>query len=55
MEAFSKDPFESVEAWIISSGEEKVMGVMRGAGGDGELGIAVSGSVGQDSQGRRRS
>ena len=28
MEAFSKDPFELVEAWIISSGEGKVMGVM---------------------------
>ena len=33
MEAFSKDPFESVEARIISSGEGKVMGVVGGAGG----------------------
>ena len=32
-EAFSKDPFEVVESWIISSGEGKVMGVMGGAGG----------------------
>ena len=32
MDAFSKDPFESVEAWIISSGEGKVMGVTGGAG-----------------------
>ena len=30
MEAFSKEPFESVEAQIISSGEGKVMGVMGG-------------------------
>ena len=27
MKAFSKDPFESVEAQIISSGEGKMMGV----------------------------
>ena len=33
MEAFSKDPFESMEAWIISSGEGKVMDFMGGAGG----------------------
>ena len=33
VEAFSKDPFESVEARIISSGEGKVMGVTRGVGG----------------------
>ena len=53
VEAFSKDPFESVEARITSSGEGKVMGVMGGEGdGVGELGIAVSGSGGQDSQGR---
>ena len=32
VEAFPKDPFESVEAQIISSGEEKVMGVMGGVG-----------------------
>ena len=32
MEAFSEDPFESVEARIISSGEGKVMGVRRAAG-----------------------
>ena len=32
VEAFCKNPFESVEAQIIS-GEEKVMGVMRGVGG----------------------
>ena len=32
MEAFSKDPFEAVESWIISSGEGKVMAV---TGGDG--------------------
>ena len=32
VEAFSKDPFESVEARIISSGEGKVMGVMEGVG-----------------------
>ena len=32
MEAFSKDPFDSVEARIISSGEGKVMGVTEGAG-----------------------
>ena len=31
MEAFSKDPFESVEARIISSGEGKVMDVTGGA------------------------
>ena len=46
MEAFSKDLFESVEAWIISSGEGKVMSITGGAGGlywsDGELGIPVS-------------
>ena len=54
VETFSKDPFESVEAQIISSGEGKVMGVTGGAGGGaGELGIAVSGPRGQDSQGRR--
>ena len=33
VEAFSKDPFESVEAWIISSGEGEVMGGTGGAGG----------------------
>ena len=33
VEAFTKDPFELVEAWIIISGEGKVMGVTRGAGG----------------------
>ena len=33
MEAFSKDPFESVKAWIISSGEGKVIGVTGGARG----------------------
>ena len=55
VEAFSKDLFESVEAQIISSGEGKVMSVMGGVvSGDGELGIAVSGSGGQDSHGRRR-
>ena len=32
VEAFSKDPFELVEAQIISSGEGKVMGVTGGAG-----------------------
>ena len=32
METFSKDPFELVEARIVSSGEEKVMGVMGRAG-----------------------
>ena len=32
VEDFSKDPFESVEARIISSGEGKVMGVMGGVG-----------------------
>ena len=32
MEVFSKDPFESVEARIISSGAGKVMGVTGGAG-----------------------
>ena len=32
VEAFFKDPFESVEARIISSGEGKVMVVMGGAG-----------------------
>ena len=54
VEAFSKDPFELVEARIISSGEGKVMGITGGAGGgDGELGIAVSESGGQDSHGRR--
>ena len=41
VEAFSKDLFEVVEARIISSGE-------------GKLGIAVSGSGGQDSHGRRK-
>ena len=33
VEAFSKDPFESVEARIISSVEGKVMVVTGGAGG----------------------
>ena len=33
VEAFSKDPSESVEAWIISSGGGKVMGVRGGVGG----------------------
>ena len=33
MEAFSKDPFESVEVQIISSGEGKVIGVTKGMGG----------------------
>ena len=38
---------------MISSGEGKVIGFTGGAGGgDGELGIAVSGSGGQDSHGR---
>ena len=38
-----------MEARIISSGEGKVMGVMGEAGGgDGELGLAISGSGGQD-------
>ena len=38
MEAFSKDPFETVESWIISSGEGKVMGVTGGVwGGVGVL------------------
>ena len=58
MEAFSKDLFELVEAWVISSGKGKVMGVTGGAGGwcwsDGKLGIAVSGSRGPDTHGRRR-
>ena len=57
VEAFSKDPFESVETRIISSGEGKVMGVTGWAGwswSDGELGIAVSGSGGQDSHGSQR-
>ena len=34
VEAFSKDPFESVEAWMISSGEGKVMGITGGVGDD---------------------
>ena len=34
VEVFSKDPFESVQAQIISSGEGKVLGVPGGAGGD---------------------
>ena len=42
VEAFCKDPFESVEARIISSGEGKVMGVMGGAGG----GVGVIESLG---------
>ena len=42
MEAFSKDPFESVEAQIVSSSEEKVMGVKEGAGG----GVGVMESLG---------
>ena len=56
VEAFSKDPFASVEARIISSGEGKVIGNhgRGGGGGVGELGIAVSGSGGQDSHGMRR-
>ena len=33
VEEFSKDPFESVEAQIISSGVGKEMGIMGGAGG----------------------
>ena len=33
MEAFSKDPFESVEARIIGIGEGKVMGVTGVIGG----------------------
>ena len=57
VEAFSKDPFESVEARIISSGEGKVMSVTGEVGGGvgvmEELGIAVSGSRGQDSHGRQ--
>ena len=51
VEAFSKDPFESMEAQIISSGKGKVMGVgdvTGGArGGGGELRIAVFGSGGR--------
>ena len=31
VEAFFKELFESVEVWITSSGEGKVMGVMGGA------------------------
>ena len=42
VEAFSKDPFESVEAQIISSGEGKVMGATGGAGG----GVGVMESLG---------
>ena len=32
VEAFYKDPFEAVEARIISSGEGKMMGITGGAG-----------------------
>ena len=32
METFPKDPFKIVEAWIISSGEGKVMGSQEGWG-----------------------
>ena len=39
MEAFSKDLFESVEAWITSSGEEKVMSIMGGRVGGGGVGV----------------
>ena len=52
VETFSNDPIEAEEARIISSSEGKVMGGARG--GVGVLGIAVSGSGGQDSHGRRR-
>ena len=34
VEAFSKDPFESVEARMISSGEGKVMGITGRVEGD---------------------
>ena len=58
VEAFSKGPFESAEARIISSGEGKSNGCHgRGRGlcwSDKELRIAVSGSGGQNSHGRRR-
>ena len=54
MEAFSKDPFEPVEAWIISSDEGKVMGVTGQVGewcwNDAELRIAVSGLGGQEAK-----
>ena len=53
MEAFSKDPLESVEARLIRSGEGKVISVTGGVGSGGELGIAVSGSGEQDSHGRQ--
>ena len=44
---------ESVEAQTISSGEGNVIGVLGGVeGSDGELGIAVFGSGGQDSHRR---
>ena len=33
MEAFSRDPFESVEARIVSSGEGKLLVFTGGAGG----------------------
>ena len=46
-----------MESRVISSGEGKVMGVKGGAkggvGNDGEFGIAVSGSGGQDSHGKQ--
>ena len=45
VEAFSKDLFESVEAWIISSGEGKVMGVTGGAGDD--VGLMESSGSGE--------
>ena len=34
VETFSMDPFESVEAWLISSGDGEMMGVTGGEGGD---------------------
>ena len=57
MEIFPKDPFKTVEAQIISSGEGKVMGSWEGPGGglslgDRELGIAVFGSEGLATHGR---
>ena len=49
----SEETMWNPSLWIISSGEGKVIGITGGVS-DGELGITVSGSGGQDSHRRRR-
>ena len=48
LEAFSKDLFELVTAWIISNGEGKMMGVVGGVGG----GVESSGQLFLDQEDR---